>query len=550
MTAKTRLVIGFKDDVGLERDNMEDAAGYSMTATNMDVRRKGSIFVVADGVGGHQAGEVASKRAVNAILKEYYACPYEDTETSLRFAINQANDSIFKEAQETGRDTMATTVVCVVIREGVLTLANVGDSRIYILRSGKIRQLTEDHSWVNEQIRQGLLTSEEAKANPYRNVITRSLGNKPKVEADIFTAGSLVDNDLLILCSDGMYEGVSEPEMVEVTQRLPSVQAAEELVDMAKKGGSTDNITVMIVESHLTGDAEGNPVPMEVQKPATNEPRTRPNPLMESIQQMDELVEKPEEPPIQLTAEAPTSAFIIKEEEPRAKNSDLDAGNLSQRVETQRSANHRAGFIDPPVMPQPGFQPEITNRVTENTSQPSAVKRFRPSERESDIDLLETNASNRHFYRNWVVEYQSTGKPEPFFKENIIILPDGTEVTVALKISNSHFVNSITKTNYKHPLAFVLSANIHQNEQNHIKSKLVMGVGFYNLAREHKGLVDFTGTNYELLISNEEIFLINKTNPLIFATMELVEFENKRDHKVDQDFLTFLQIKARFHIIL
>jgi serine/threonine protein phosphatase PrpC len=163
MTAKTRLVIGFKDDVGLERDNMEDAAGYSMTATNMDVRRKGSIFVVADGVGGHQAGEVASKRAVNAILKEYYACPYEDTETSLRFAINQANDAIFKEAQETGRDTMATTVVCAVIREGVLTLANVGDSRIYILRSGKIRQLTEDHSWVNEQIRQGLLTPEEAK---------------------------------------------------------------------------------------------------------------------------------------------------------------------------------------------------------------------------------------------------------------------------------------------------------------------------------------------------------------------------------------------------
>jgi PPM family protein phosphatase len=550
MTAKTRLVIGFKDDVGLERDNMEDAAGYSMTATNMDVRRKGSIFVVADGVGGHQAGEVASKRAVNAILKEYYACPYDDTETSLRYAISQANDAIFKEAQDTGRDTMATTVVCAVIREGVLTLANVGDSRVYILRSGKIRQLTEDHSWVNEQIRLGLLTLDEAKANPYRNVITRSLGNKPKVEVDIFTAGSLVDNDLLILCSDGMYEGVSEPEMVEVTKRLPSVQAAEELVDMAKKGGSTDNITVMIVEAHLTGDAEGTPVPMDVQKPAINEPRTRPNPVMESIQQMNEPVEKPAEPPMQLTAEAPVLTTIIKEEETGAKNQDLDVGDLSQSVESQRLANHTAGFIEPPIKPQPGFQPEMNNRVTENASQPSAVKRFRPSERESDIELLETNASNRHFYRNWVVEFQSTGKPEPFLKENKFILPDGTEVIVALKVSNSHYVNSITKTTYKHPLAFVLSANIHQNEQNHIKSKLVMGVGFYNLAREHKGLVDFTGTNYELLISDEEIFLINKTNPLIFATIELVEFENKRDHKVDQDFLTFLQIKVRFHIIL
>ena len=549
MTAKTRLVIGFKDDIGTDRDNMEDAAGYSMTTTNMDVRRKGSIFVVADGVGGHQAGEVASKRAVNTILKEYYACPYDDTEASLRYAINQANDGIFKEAQETGRDTMATTVVCAVIREGILTIANVGDSRIYILRGGKIRQLTDDHSWVNEQIRLGLLTPDEAKANPYRNVITRSLGNKPKVEADITIPGSLVDNDLLILCSDGMYEGVSESEMVEVTQRLPSVQAAEELVDNAKRGGSTDNITVMIVEAHLTGDADGTPVPMEVQKPAINEPRTRPNLLIESIEQMEEPVEKPEELPIQLTAQASTSTFINNEEEDQDENKNLGEGELSQRVATQRSADHPPVFIPAQVIPQPDSQSKLDTQDGPSASRPSIVRKFRQPENDPEFGLMETNSSIRRFYQDWTVVFQSSGKTEPFRDEKIIKLPDGTEVTLAFKISNTHFVNNITKKTYNHPLAFTLSANIHHGEQNLIKSKLIMGVGFYNIIKDRMRLMDLSSKKYELLISDEEIYLLNKTKPLIFATIELVEFENTRDHEVDQDFLTFLQVKARFHII-
>lgn len=553
MPAKTRLVIGFKDDIGTERDNMEDAAGYSMATTNMDVRRKGSVFVVADGVGGHQAGELASKRAVNAILKEYYACPYDDTESSLRYAVNQANDVIYKEAQETRKDTMATTVVCAVIRDGKLTLANVGDSRIYLLRNGMIRQLTEDHSWVNEQIRLGLLTPDQARDNPYRNVITRSLGNKPKVEIDIETPGSLLDNDLLLLCSDGMYEGVSDEVMVEVTRRLPSVQAAEELVDLAKRGGSTDNITVMIVEAHLTGEPEGVPVPVEVQQPAAREAKTQPKIIVdETIEQLEEPVVKPDEPPAEMIQAAPISAPLHKEES--GKNTDFDKGEIEspEGVDPQYSTNHQVTNQPTSAGVQPFFIPEAPTRNSGGVSQPSSIRKFQiPMDEEPAIETTESDVSiRRPFYWEWVGEYRSLGKREPVKLEKTLKLPDGTQVTLTLKIINNYFINSITKATYNHPLAFEISANLQQQAKNLIKSKLIMGVGFYNQVKDRMSLLDISKKNYEILISEDEVFLINKAKPLIFATIDLVEFENTRDHKVDQDFLTFLQIKVRFHVII
>jgi len=553
MPAKTRLVIGFKDDIGTERDNMEDAAGYSMATTNMDVRRKGSIFVVADGVGGHQAGELASKRAVNAILKEYYACPYDDTESSLRFAVNQANDVIFKEAQETGKDTMATTVVCAVIRDGTLTLANVGDSRVYLLRNGMIRQLTEDHSWVNEQIRLGLLTPDQARDNPYRNVITRSLGNKPKVEIDIETPGTLLDNDLLLLCSDGMYEGVSEEVMVEVTRRLSSVQAAEELVDLAKRGGSTDNITVMIVEAHLTGESEGVPVPVEVQQPAAREAKTQPKIIVnETIEQLEEPVVKPDEPPAEMIQAAPISAPLVKEES--GKNGDFDKGAIEapEVADPQYSTNHQVTNQSTSAGAQPFIIPEIPPRNGGGASHPSSIRKFQiPMDEEPAVETTESDVSiRRPFYWEWAGEYRSFGKREPVKLEKTLKLPDGTQVTLTLKIINNYFINSITKATYNHPLAFEISANLQQQAKNLIKSKLIMGVGFYNQVKERMSLLDISKKNYEILISEDEVFLINKAKPLIFATIDLVEFENIRDHKVEQDFLTFLQIKVRFHVII
>lgn len=532
---------------------MEDAAGYSMATTNMDVRRKGAIFVVADGVGGHQAGELASKRAVNAVLKEYYACPYDDTESSLRFAINQANDAIFKEAQETGKDTMATTLVCAVIREGILTLANVGDSRAYLLRNGKIRQLTEDHSWVNEQIRLGLLTQDDARENPYRNVITRSLGNKPKVEADLQTPGSLADNDLLILCSDGMYEGVDESTMLEVTRRLPSVQAAEELVDLAKRGGSTDNITVMIVEAHLTGEPEGVLVPMEVQRPAGQEVKTQPNPVVaEALEQMDHPVIKPDEPPANLLQDSPIATPILKEEITPDVEFDLENLRPQQAMADPDVINHQANgnqaATSIPAVLSTGSPSQTGTKV----SQPSSVTSFRlPSEGEAHLDQADDEVSiHRPFYWQWTCEYRSSGTSEKFDSQKTLKLPDGSEITLLFRIIPEYFMNRLTKKTYHHPLAFEIGTRIQQTAKSQTKSKVIMGIGFYNQVRNSSSLNDLAKKNFEFIISEDEIFIINKTKPLIFATIELVEFENKRDHQAEQDFLTFLQIKARFHVIL
>lgn len=544
MALKTRLVIGFKDDIGLERDNMEDAAGYSMAATSMDVRRKGAIFVVADGVGGNQAGEVASKRAVNTILKEYYSCPFDDTEASLRHAINQANDLIFKEARDSGKETMATTVVCAVIRDGNLTLANVGDSRTYLLRTGKIRQLTEDHSWVNEQIRLGLISEDEAKENPYRNVITRSLGNKPKVEADITTLGSLLDNDLLILCSDGMYEGVSEEEMVEITRRLPSVQAAEELVDQAKRGGSTDNITVMIVETHLTGEIEGVPIPIETQKPAAREPDTQPNRVVaRTVEMLETPVEKPEEPPKSMASIQ--SIYYREKEEPQPQveqAAKTESENRTEPVHSSRTGSQDASSISGNVPPFPAGS---------STSQPSTIRSFLNREEEPLPGTSETDVSlRRRFYWEWTADYRSSGTQDAVKLEKVVKLPDGSQVVLTFMISKSHFIEPVHNKTYNHPLAFYIKANHIQNGENHTKSKVIMGLGFYNISKDRVSLNKYAKKDYEIIISADEIYLLKREKPTIFATIDVIEFENMHDHKVEEDFLTILQVKVHYHIIL
>jgi len=554
MTAKTRLIIGFKDDLGLERDNMEDAAGWSMAVTNMDVRRKGAIFVVADGVGGIQAGEVASNRAVKTILKEYYAAPYEDTGSSLRYAINIANDVIYKEAREANKESMATTVICAVIRDGILTLANVGDSRAYLLRSGMIRQLSEDHSWVNEQIRSGALTPVAAKTNPYRNVITRSLGNKPKVEADIQTLGALLNDDRLLLCSDGLYEGVGDADMIDVIQRLPSTQAAEELVDMANRAGGSDNVTVLIIEAHVEGIPEEQPVSIETPVEPINaaeEPATQPSPRPEAGAIEDgpspemEAVETESQKtnplqPIEITGVNPPDL---------QKDSELeDTQELNRNLNTQKVGP----FLTPPAeiaRPTNGQTPPPVD-WTPPISQPSTVLYYRTPPEDSTIETESEVSMRRGFLWEWVVDYQASGIQEPFQREQVIKLPNGKQLTLGMRISKTHFVHSITKKTYNYPLAFDLSMSVQGNEKHLTKSKGLIGVGFYNSIKDRLTLQAVYQKNYEIIMSDEGIFLLNKADPLVFATIDLVEFESIHHHQVEMDFLTILQVKVRFHVQL
>ena len=256
-------------DVGRVRDHNEDYLDAFSPPDPVQRRQKGVLFVVADGMGGHQAGDVASQTAVEMTSHEYYADPDTDIRSSLIRAIKKANEFIYQEAQRTAtRAGMGTTIVAAVVRGRELYLANVGDSRAYMMRQGKVAQATRDHSFVAEQVRAGLLTLEEARAHPQRNVITRALGSRPEVKVDTYN-GELHPGDALLLCTDGLSEYVREEGMLAVMSQLPPEKAVSRLIAMARDQGGSDNISALIVQA-------GPPAGVASTAPATR--ATRPMP--------------------------------------------------------------------------------------------------------------------------------------------------------------------------------------------------------------------------------------------------------------------------------
>lgn len=246
---QSRLAVKFgaKTDLGRVRENNEDKFEFYEPEDPEILAVKGSLYAVADGMGGHSAGQIASELALKNIIKTYYSDPLPDVSGSLRNAIADANLLIFSAAQAiTERSGMGTTVTTAVVRGHELYVAQVGDSRAYMIRDKQIRQITKDHSWVAEQVERGALSEEEAESSPFRNVITRSLGNNWTVEPDVY-AEDLRVGDVIVLCSDGLSGQVSAEEMRQsVLDKAPS-QAAMALVDMANEHGGADNITVMVL---------------------------------------------------------------------------------------------------------------------------------------------------------------------------------------------------------------------------------------------------------------------------------------------------------------
>ena len=244
-----------KTDVGLVRTNNEDNFGY-------DIRN--GIFVVCDGMGGQAAGELASKIAVETVLNHYDRSADDRGEqvlgrgfsnvseraNMLADAIQLANQAIHQAAARNAEQAgMGSTVVAVSAKGNRFSIAHVGDSRIYLLRGDGIQKLTNDHSLVMEQVRRGLITPEEAEKSKMQNVIVRALGAEESVEPDLadheFRAG-----DVLLLCSDGLSRYVKEAEIVAAVRRAPSLEkACEELIELAKAGGSDDNITCLLLRS-------------------------------------------------------------------------------------------------------------------------------------------------------------------------------------------------------------------------------------------------------------------------------------------------------------
>ncbi len=206
-----------------------------------------SLLIVADGMGGHKAGEVASKTAVQKI-QEYIT---EQMETEpipqlLEKAMQAANDEIYHRAKADPEcATMGTTAVICCVMEKEAYFANVGDSRAYLLGLSGMEQVTEDHSLVMELLRQGEITEEEAYNHPQKNVITRALGTEHKVQTDVFHC-ELEPEDMIILCSDGLTGMVSEEEIASVMwSETPLEERLDSLVSMANERGGYDNITII-----------------------------------------------------------------------------------------------------------------------------------------------------------------------------------------------------------------------------------------------------------------------------------------------------------------
>lgn len=228
-----------RTDVGRTRDHNEDNFGVGEGA---DIETLGYLFVVCDGMGGHAAGEVASSIGVERIISSYYETPGEDRAMILEQAFERANLWIHDE----GRGSMGTTGVAALIYHDVLFVANVGDSRAYLLRDGELHQVSRDHSLVSDQVAAGLITPEQARSIHYRNVITRALGYQPEVSVDVFR-WPLQVGDIIALSSDGLHGLIEDTELTEILADQPLGGAVDALIQLANERGGTDNITIVLV---------------------------------------------------------------------------------------------------------------------------------------------------------------------------------------------------------------------------------------------------------------------------------------------------------------
>lgn len=254
-----KLISNGLTDVGRKRSRNEDA---------FLINDELNLYLVADGMGGHSGGELASQMAVSSIeevLKNLTSDPEatvisgvntEDTDFGdrLRYAIEVASGKIYDQAlYDAALKGMGTTTVAAFFQEGQLYIANVGDSRAYLCHANKLNQITTDHSLVSEQLKAGLIKESEVKGHKLKNIITRSVGYQDQVEIDIKKVDVHM-GDKILLCSDGLSNMVDDKQMEEITSHTPIKEACKKLIDLANKNGGEDNITVLLVEVESVED--------------------------------------------------------------------------------------------------------------------------------------------------------------------------------------------------------------------------------------------------------------------------------------------------------
>lgn len=265
VTAITALKVIIKTDLGNVRTNNEDAASFFRVSNEQLLQEKGYLMLVADGMGGHLAGEVASQMAVDVISETYYKVSSKSRDQALADCFREANAKIFKLASaEDKYHGMGTTCTALVVAGRNIYYAHAGDSRAYIYQKSGISRITEDHTYVQELVNRGEITANEAATHAQRNILTNAMGTKPDLRVD---AGKfpkpLEETDRLMICSDGLYDYLTDEEIGEMLGNKTLEEAADQFIQLAKKRGGLDNITVVL--------AEVKPPEIELETKATRE---------------------------------------------------------------------------------------------------------------------------------------------------------------------------------------------------------------------------------------------------------------------------------------
>jgi protein phosphatase len=270
--AEPRIEVGLATDVGQVRTGNEDSI-ICEPIESLVVSERGLFCAVADGMGGHAAGEDASSMAVKVARDAFYGSSSDaDPLETLRVAVAQANAAVYEAgAGKTGRDHMGTTLTAAVMFNDRVVVGHVGDSRCYLVLDDTITQLSNDHSWVAEEVAAGRMTPEQARVNPRRNIITRALGLRPDVDVDAYEA-RLEPGNVVVICSDGLHGLVTEEEIYAYVKRLRPVDAVDDLIRLANDRGGPDNISLVIArvlgsETEEADTERGFPVLSEAYTP-------------------------------------------------------------------------------------------------------------------------------------------------------------------------------------------------------------------------------------------------------------------------------------------
>ena len=250
MKIRTGIEVSGQSDIGCLRKNNEDSFGYWEPADDQNFERQGRLAIVADGMGGYEGGQEASRLAVETLINIYRAYVGDDPQQALIDGLQAAHDEIrrYGVAHPELRG-MGTTCTAIAIAHDALYYVHVGDTRLYLIRDGQIQQVTRDHSYVGRLVEAGMLSREEAEKHPQRNILTAAVGTAPELAMD--SPGRpepLRREDVLLICTDGLWGQVHDAEILSAVENREKLEdAGRELIELARERGGPDNITVSLL---------------------------------------------------------------------------------------------------------------------------------------------------------------------------------------------------------------------------------------------------------------------------------------------------------------